>query len=187
MARRVRKVKFKFQWTKELTFLLSGLLILIIATVILALPSKMDKFLEKWSAAELTKETKVREIKEDKLLAEISKADGTIFVFYGTPDSEDSVNKMKLVERYANQYELDATVYWLDATDVNSASEDTKKTKDFKDKIDAREQKLQDVDLLKISSFWVYENGKITIDSADKDDSAFEKLVNQAFGKYTSK
>ena len=43
MASKGRKQKVKFQWTKELGFLIGALVVIIAATIILAIPTKAEK------------------------------------------------------------------------------------------------------------------------------------------------
>lgn len=177
--------KTKFRWKYQI-ILVVGLAIMITVTVLLSLPTKMDKFLEKWKGANLTKETVIREVSEKDLLSKIEDK-GYVFVFYGTPDSEDAVKKIQEVEKAAQLFKLeDITVYWLDATEINSVPEEDRTTTDFIRDLNARQEALQDVDLLKIPSFWFYNNGSIVRDTADEDDSAFASIVNNAFGEYAS-
>lgn len=180
-VRSVRRTKFKFKWTKELVFLICGLLVMIAATVILALPTKQDKFLNKWSGTSLTKETVITEIKEDKLLEEI-KNNEYVFVFYGAPADSTSITNIDIVEAQAQTFEI-TNVYWLDGTDIYETDEETKATRDFKTALSAREEKLQDVDLLTMGSFWVYENGVLIVDSADMKNASFEQAVHFGFSK----
>ncbi len=181
MASRIRKTKFKFKWTKELVFLICGLLVMIIATIILALPTKQERFLNKWSGTSLTKETVITEIKEEKLLDEINKNE-FVFVFYGAPADSTSVTNIDIVEAQAQIFDIDK-VYWLDGTEIYETDDETKSTRDFKTAINAREEKLQDVDLLTMGSFWVYQNGKLIVDSVDMDGSTFEQVVHYGFSK----
>ncbi len=176
----IRKAKFKFKWTKELIFLIVGILVIVAVTIILALPTKLDKLKSRWQAASLTDETVIEEISEDKIKSLMQ--DGKdFFVFYATPDTDDAVTNIQTVETYANRYNFD-TVYWLDATEINQMSDEDKQATDFVRELEERNHSLGDVDLLTIPSFWYYKDGVLTIDSADYEDISFEQIVFKAMG-----
>ncbi len=183
-VRSVRREKFKFKWTKELVFLIVGLLAVIITTIVLALPNKEDKFLDRWSAAQLPRDGKISEISESALLDKLGNG-SYVFVFYGTPDDETSVTNIKTVETAAENFEVD-NVYWLDATEVFKTTDEIKGTQDFKNKIDAREEALGGVDLLKYGTFWVYDKeGKLVLDSTTFDNGeTFVQIVTKGFGDF---
>ena len=53
MADRYNKDKYKFKWTKELIFLICGIVVLIVVTVVLSLPTKVENFLS-WDRSGLS-------------------------------------------------------------------------------------------------------------------------------------
>ena len=184
-VRSVRREKFKFKWTKELIFLIVGLLAVIITTICLALPTKEDKFLAKWEAAQLPRKAAVSELSESSVLDKINNSGEYVFVFYGTPEDETSVTNIKTVETTAKAFDI-KNVYCIDATEVFETTDEVKNTKDFKDKIDSREEALGGVDLLKYGSFWVYnEKGELVLDSTTFDNGeTFVQIVTKGFGDF---
>ncbi len=183
-TRSLRRVKYKFKWTKELTFLILGLVVIIVATILLSLPTRVDKLIKKWPS--LTTETVYYEVSEDDLVDLIN--DGEyIFVFYGSPSDENASNNLTLVETYASNFDVDR-VYWLDSTEILNTSDETKNTRDFKEQIAAREESLKGVDLLETLSFWAYNDGNLLVDYADYSEdggtNSFEQVVNKTFGAY---
>lgn len=183
-VRSLRRTKYKFKWTKELTFLLLGLLAIIIVTIILSLPTKVERLIAKWPGASLTKETNFSEINEERLSNLVNNGD-YVFVFYASPSDTNAANKMSLIQTYATKYDI-TNVYWLDSTEVYQASDETKNSRDFKDDIANREEALKGVDLDTTLSFWAFNDGSLLKDYAsDADDTnSFESLVNQVFGAY---
>lgn len=185
MARNIRRTKYKFKWTKELVFLIIGILAIAATTIILSLPSSLDKLRNKWSSASLSEETVIREISEKDLIAEIGKNSGYVFVFYGTPLDETSKTNIAKIDNVAQKYGVEV-VYWLDASEIYETDEDTKATKDFKDKIDQKEADLQVADLLVYGTFFTYKDGKNVSDTSDMDGVSFDVVINQQFGNYKS-
>ncbi len=185
-VRSLRRTKYKFKWTKELTFLLLGLLAIIIVTIILSLPTKVERLIAKWPGASLTKETNFSEINEERLSNLVNNGD-YVFVFYASPSDTNAASKMSLIQTYATKYDI-TNVYWLDSTEVYQASDETKNSRDFKDDIANREEALKGVDLDTTLSFWAFNDGSLLKDyasDADADDTnSFESLVNQVFGAY---
>lgn len=185
-VRSLRKTKYRFKWTKELTFLIIGLLVIIAVTIILALPSKVERLINKWPDASLGTETVYEEISESNLVDLINSGD-YVFVFYGSPSDSNATTDLTLIETYASNFDVD-TVYWLDSTDIINTSDETKSTREFKDDLAAREEALKGVDLLETLSFWAFNDGKLVKDYATYVDSSeansFEQVVNQAFGEY---
>ena len=51
MASKSKRNKIKFKWTKELIFLLVGIVVLIVAAVIINLPTSASVTLEKYNTA----------------------------------------------------------------------------------------------------------------------------------------
>lgn len=185
-VRSIKRNKYKFKWTKELTFLIIGLVALIIVTIVLSLPTKVERLISKWPGANLTTETVFQEVDENRLANLINNGD-YVFVFYASPSDSNAATKLSLVQTYANNFDI-SSVYWLDSSDVYSASDETKNTRDYKDQIANREAALKNVDLDETLSFWVYSDGKLVLDYANYADSSdtnsFEQVVSKAFGSY---
>ena len=185
-VRSIRRVKYKFKWTKELTFLLLGLAVIIVVTIILALPNKVERLINKWPDASLGTETVYQEVSESQLVNLVDSGE-YIFVFYGSPSDTNATTNLTLVETYASNFNVDR-VYWLDSTEIYNASDETKNTRDFKDDIAQRETSLKGVDLLETLSFWAFNDGNLLVDYAKYSDSSdtnsFEQVVSKAFGAY---
>ena len=184
MADRYNKDKYKFKWTKELIFLICGIVVLIVVTVVLSLPTKVENFLNKWPNASLSKETVFEEVDENKLVNLINDG-GYVFVYYATPDEEEASTNMSLIETKATTFDIE-NVYWLDSTSIYNATEEDKELREYKEDILNREEALKGVDLDNTLSFWVFKDGALVTDYADYKDSnetnSFEQVVNKAFG-----
>ena len=51
MASKSKKNRVKFKWTKELLFLIGALLVMIVVTIVLAIPSRAEKQLDEINTA----------------------------------------------------------------------------------------------------------------------------------------
>ena len=88
--------KVKFTLRKELVFILAAIALLVVATILLNLPSEEEKFLEKWTAggSTLTENKLYEEVTFDELGTILdSKASGEYtYVLYATPSDSNSVS-----------------------------------------------------------------------------------------------
>lgn len=133
MASKGRKQKVKFQWTKELGFLIGALVAIIAATIILAIPTKAEKLATKYNDAIIAlsatqngsgaatialKEHVFEEIEfEDieKLQKEITLSDSYVFVLYGSELDTDVLQQLANINNKATSCEVE-TVYIYSST-----------------------------------------------------------------------
>jgi hypothetical protein len=132
MASKGRKQKVKFQWTKELGFLIGALVVIIAATIILAIPTKAEKLATKYNEAIFAlnstgnssistislKDHVFEEIQfEDieKLQNEIKENDSYVFVVYGSELDTDVLQQLANINNKAETCEVE-TVYIYSST-----------------------------------------------------------------------
>ena len=88
--------KVKFTLRKELIFILAAIVLLVVATILLNLPTEEEKFLEKWNAggSTLTENKLYEEVTFDELSTILdSKESGEYtYVLYATPSDSNSVS-----------------------------------------------------------------------------------------------
>ena len=127
MASKGRKQKVKFQWTKELGFLIGALLTIVAATIILAIPSKSEKLATKYNEAiaalNASGSTSVSGITPnehvfeeidfediEKLQREIKESNSYVFVVYGSELDSDVLQQLANINAKAETCEVE-TVY----------------------------------------------------------------------------
>lgn len=193
-VRNGKKIKFKFKWTKELVFLLIGLGAMIVATVLLALPSDAEKIYDKYTeaGASLESEHVFKSISYKKLTKKISSqvgSEGTFFVFYGATSCTNCVSEIQTINAAANKFEIEE-VFYLDATFIDGVED--KEDAGFLAEVDTKEVALGGVDLLSYPALWVYKNGELvfTSDSWKASDSSttiegtWKLLAEKTFYEY---
>lgn len=165
-VRKGKKAKFKFVWTKELIFLIIGILTLVGLAVGLSIPTNQEKIYTAYSAAAAansTEEATVTPLVEehyfygvslDKLVKVISDAneDEYVFVYYGTDKDANCVSNINAfntaVDNYNEAIEKSSDskgakidrVYYLNADFVYD--EEDKEDNAFETEIDTKEAKL---------------------------------------------
>ena len=170
-----KRIKFKFVWTKELIFLISGLVVLILATVIMALPNDQKNIYDDYTlaGASLNSDHVFETIKYKKLAKEIAKQDedDIMYVYYGSLACTNCVSNIGTIDNAAQAFDIE-TVYYLDAVFVDEA-EDLDDAEFLAD-IDAMEVKLGGVDLLSYPALWVFKGGELvyTTDEWKLSDSS---------------
>lgn len=158
-----RKLKFKFKWTKELIFLIAGLVIMIVATILLALPSDSEKIYKKYTEAGATLDVEhvYKSINYKKLKSKIQSqgTDDVFYVFYGSVACTSCVTEIQTINTAAKAFEVDQVLYF-DATFIDE--EEDLDSAEFLAGIDTMEVELEGVDLLQYPALWVFKGGKLT-------------------------
>jgi len=147
MASKSKRNKTKFKWTKELIFLIVGILALIAATIIINIPKGSAVQLEKYNKAisdynsknnaqysfipeeNVLKETKINGISKKK------KSNDYTFVFYGSLANAEFLENLSKVNNLAKEYDVKSVYLWF-ADYVEKADDDLKATATYKNKVD---------------------------------------------------
>lgn len=146
MASKSKRNRTKFKWTKELIFLIVGIVVLIVAAVIINLPTSASVQLEKYNNAITTyntnnstsysllptnhvfKDTSIDGLKNDK------KSNNYTFVFYGSLNNAEFLENLSKVNSYASEFDV-KTVYLWYADYVENTDSDTKATASYKNQV----------------------------------------------------
>ena len=149
--------KVKFTLRKELIIILSAIVVLVVATILLNLPNKEEKFVTKWSEAgssiaenRLYEETSFDDL--DSILA----ANEITFVLFATPSNADSVTQFDAIMNKASTYDLEK-VYLIDSEfALGNREEDAD--------LDAQLKEIEaefGISLDSVPNFWVFEGTKL--------------------------
>ena len=164
--------KVKFTLRKELVMILAAIVVLIVATILLNLPTKEEKFVNKWveAGAQITENELYVEVSFDELEDELSgkQAGEYTFVLFTTPSDADGVTYFNTVISLAELYGVEK-VYLVDSEfvvgkDREEDSEFDAELKDIEDNFKTEEGTELKLDA--VSNFWVF-NGDTLIDCVD--------------------
>ena len=206
MASKSRRKKAKFKLTKELVILVVGLLAILVATIILAIPSSEKKFYNKLrdavtnygdSNAQLFSSDHVfKEIDEDEYIDVINEVKSTAnsgytYFLYGQLTNSTYVSQLYPINETAKDYGV-SHVYLFYSTFYNAAKDnDELNTSSFKEKCNEYESilnngKSQDayaIDLTKENALFVFKNGSLIFNSQADEDSKYgwDAYIKQAF------
>ena len=146
MASKSKRNRTKFKWTKELIFLLAGIVVLIVVAIVINLPTKATVALEKYNNSiseyntanstqysllptkHVFKDTNIDYIKNDK------KSDEYTYVFYGSLTNAEFLENLSKINTIALEYDV-KTVYLWYADYVENTDSDTKATASYKTKV----------------------------------------------------
>ena len=146
MASKSKRNRTKFKWTKELIFLIAGIVVLIVVAVVINLPTKASVALEKYNNSiteyntanstsysliptkHVFKDTNIDYIKNDK------KSDEYTYVFYGSLTNAEFLENLSKINTVALEYDV-KTVYLWYADYVENTDSDTKATASYKTKV----------------------------------------------------
>ena len=159
--------KVKFTLRKELIIILVAIAVMITATILLSLPNKEEKFLEKWNAAgsSLTDNMLYEEVDFEEL-EELVKANENVFVLFASTADTNSVTVFDTVYSLAlNAYEIDK-VYLVDSEFV--VGKDREEDAEFDAELKAIEAKFAGITLDQTPNLWVFRNGALVAE-ADQD------------------
>lgn len=156
--------KVKFAFRKELIIILAVIVVMVIATVLLQLPSKEDKFIKEWSSAgsSIVENDLYETISFDKLDNVLDKAEGVVFVYFATSSDETSVTNFDVIMSQADLFGVEK-VYLVDAKNYQG---DREEDAELDEKLTAIENRFTAEDGTAISldytpNLWAFENGKL--------------------------
>jgi hypothetical protein len=170
--------KVKFTLRKELIFILAAVVVMVVATILLNLPNKEEKFLKDWNAAgsTLTENLVYEEVSFDELEDVIKNENA--FVLFASPEDTASVAIFDQVYSLAlNVYEIEK-VYLVDSAFV--VGKDREEDSDFDAELKAIEAKFADsegntITLDQTPNLWYFEGGKLV---AEADQELVESEAN---------
>lgn len=164
--------KVKFTLRKELIFILAGIVVLLVATILLNLPNEDEKFVKKWQNAgsQITEKTLYTEISFEGLKTVLESTEGYTFVLFATPDAGSVTYFDTLISLTSKDDYNVSQVYLVDCAFAVGDRENDKALNDtlnkyeemFKNAVEGQEFKLDDT-----PNFWVFEGTKL-VGSADK-------------------
>lgn len=154
--------KVKFTLRKELLFILAAIVIMVVATILLQLPSKEEKFNKKWNLQDnmLYKEVSINDL--DNVL-EDKKATDTVFVLFVLPKDSATSTHLTLIETIAEEFDV-KRVYLVDATFA------TKGDREIDDKFNEKLEKIENqftnsddvtITLDNVPNFWAFQDSKL--------------------------
>lgn len=177
-VRKGKRNKFSFVWTKELIFLILGIIAMIVAVIIMIQPSAKEKFYDTWSAKLSDSDTALAtdhiysKISLSDLGKKVKNSDEYIYVFYGTEQDSTCVSNIELFNATAQSFKI-TKIYYLNADFVYD--EENKTTRSFQLEIDEKEAKVNSqCDFFNYPSLWVFHNGDLVFTSdkyRDEDDT----------------
>ena len=180
MANKYRKIEFRFH--KELLIILGVILALLVAAILLNLPTKNEKFVAKWQEAGASIETNTlfEEIDEAKLQKTIVATEGNVFVLFVTPSDSESVSLFNEVLTQAETYNV-KKIYVLDANDyLGNREEDD----ELASKLNALQTSLAITEDTQAPALWMFVDGKFARQlDADlvEEQSGYKEAVKQIF------
>ena len=207
MARYGKRNETKFKFTKELGFLIGGIVAIIVATILLSIPNKTDRQIEKYneaitafnsekstSYATITTEDVVYVDAEYEEMAEILKGEGTVYVLYGTLNLDTICSNFVSINDEADRREIE-TIYFLSSEYVDTFVDDEEDDTDediFEATVEGYEKDIfnanvlegvDEVDLMASGALLVYKDGQLVFNSTSYTDYNWTQIINQAFQK----
>ena len=206
MASKSRKNRVKFKLTKELIFLLSAIVIIIVAAIVWNLPTNAAVQLEKYNKAiqtyNTTNSTSYNQLTADHVYKEISlnglknkkNSDKYTYVWYGVLTDGSYLEQLQTINTTAKEYEV-KTVYLFFATYVDSADTDKRNSVAYRDELKAKEAKLNDkvnqdqddFDMEIYPTLLVFKSGELIFNSQTYSESdnaseyGWKQYINKAF------
>ena len=210
MASKRRRNKVKFKWNRYLIILIAGIVALSVATIILSIPSKAKRNLNKWNEAistynsenstsysTITSDNVFTEIdessykKEVKKVKSIAKSSNYTYFWYGSLKNGDYLEQLSAINTLAKDYEI-KTVYLFYATYVTDAEKNEEtNTAEYKKTVDSYEDILnadkdadvESIDLTSYPALLVYKDGKLIFNSQndDSDEYSWSIYIQKAF------
>lgn len=191
MASKYKKNKVKFKLTKELVFLILGLLAIIGTTIALSIPNNKEKITTEINdAIELANASSTEEspvsysyipqenvyetIKHDDLINEIANEE-YVYVLYGSTNNSLFLSNASTLNTMAQSEELE-TVYiysslWVEETEDKEAEEFKLEKKSVEDAINANKDKdVEGFSVLNYPAILVFHNGSLVFNTQQYDD-----------------
>ena len=207
MASKSRRNRVKFKWTKELFFLIGSLVVLIVVTIVLAIPSRADRQLTEINTSittyntdnstsyyQLSKNNHIAVLSHDDLVNKKNDSNYTI-VWYGSLKEGSYLEQIyTLDQRAASSNDKVSKVYLYYNTFVEDAvANETTETLSYKNSLKTMEDQLnasknpdaEAIDLSKYPAIFVFKEGKLIYNSQVAGDSTEYNMtmqINKAFG-----
>ncbi len=207
MASKSKRNRVKFKWTKELFFLIGFLVVLIVVTIVLAIPSRADRQLAEINEAittyntanettyyPLSADNHISVLSHDDLVNKKNDSSYTI-VWYGSLTDGSYLEQIyTLDQRVSASKNKVSQVYLYYNTFVEDAvKNETTDTLSYKNSLRAMEDQLNDgknpdaeaIDLSKYPSIFVFKEGKLVYNSqiaGDSTEYVIAMQINKAFG-----
>lgn len=155
MASKSKRNKVKFKWTKELIFLIAGIVVLIVAAILINIPTKasiqLDKYNNAITAYNTQQSTQYNQLPSNHVFKELSvnslkkkkKSDDYTFVFYCSLKDGVSLEYLSKINTQAQDLKIKTVYLWF-ADYVENADEDLKKTVKYHDKVNEYNQIVND-------------------------------------------
>lgn len=156
MANKYKKVSFVLR--KELLIIVGVIAALILATILLTLPTKSEKLLAKWSAASSNiQSVEMFEELSESDLEKLLKKENKVFVLFVSDQDANSISLVETVYNSLSTYDV-KKVYILDATDYLG---DRKLDAELDTKLKSLEAKFVGLNISEAPTFWFFYDGKI--------------------------
>jgi len=210
MASKYKKNKVKFKWTKELVFLILGLLTIIGVTIYLSIPNNNEKITAEINDAielansqassdstdgsstttysPLPNDNVFKTIKHDDLISEISNTE-YVYVLYGSTNNSTLLSNISTINTTAVAEEIE-TVYiysslWVEETEDLEAEEFKLEKKAIEHEINANKDKdVEEFTVLSYPALLVFHNGALVFNSQQYeglDYSTWAMYIQKAF------
>ena len=210
MASKSRRNKATFKWTKELIFLISFLAVLIIVTIVLAIPSSAKRKLNKYNEAITTynseNSTSYSTLATDNVFEEIgggydqqvnnvmnlAKSNEYVYVFYGALTDQIFLEQLSNINTLAKEYEVKKVYVFLANYVTDAEKNEETSTISFKQKVDeynkilnnGKNEDCEEFDMVLHPALLVYQNGSLLFNTQIDTDSKYtwSQYINKAFG-----
>lgn len=205
MAKKNAKNKFKFKWTKELIFLIVGIVALIVATVVLSIPSSASRKTEvfnnaitEYNTANSTSYTLIPDENVftyvnniDEMLS-LAGNDGYVYIFYGLLTDGTTLENLSAINTAAQASEI-STVYFFEATWVSENADDTE---EYESELQANDDRFNtgknitgEFTLANYPAILIYNSGSLEFCTQEYDENTsytWTMYINQAFNKFVT-
>ena len=147
MASKSRRKNQKFHWTKELIFLIAGIVVLIVVAIIVNLPTAQNKLLSELNTAITTYNSNNSTSYSTLSEAKKKKNSGYTYVLYGSLDNGTTLENLSSIAAKVYDNDYVSTVYFMKADFVIAANEDKdsySESYEYHEKIEVMESKIND-------------------------------------------
>ena len=210
MASKSRRNKATFKWTKELIFLIAFVSVLIIVTIVLAIPSSAKRTLNKYNEAitayNSANSTSYSTLSSDNVFEEIgggydqqvnnvmsiAQKDKYTYVFYGTLSDAAFLEQLSAINTIAKDYDVKKVYVFLANYVADAEKNEETSSITFNNKINEYNEKLnagknpdcEKFDMTLHPALLVYKEGKLLFNTQVDTESKYtwSQYLNKAFG-----
>jgi len=210
MASKSRRNKATFKWTKELIFLIAFVSVLIVVTIVLAIPSSAKRTLNKYNEAitayNSANSTSYQTLAADNVFEEIGGGydqqvsnvmsiagnNKYTYVFYGALTDSAFLEQLSAINTLAKEYEVKKVYVFLANYVADAEKNSETATITFNNKINEYNTKLnagkdpncEKFDMTLHPALLVYKDGKLLFNTQVDTDSKYtwSQYINKAFG-----